>query len=241
MLIVSKFKDYYDTAIGYGGIDKNIVYKRITFDIENPKEYSNFYNKYFKFFENNIFKDDYFSYRLGIGMTFFSFNIYFNIILFCGEIYPFIELYYRDTKKQKSYSGYFFSFNAIENIIKKKFHKELKNNKWDKKSKYFLKNLNNFFITSKNINKLKVFDYHRDVDSPIILYKMNEKRVIINPVLSDYNFYKIYDSFQTYQKIEMFLSGVMGTGEKEIIEVDDKSLRDKKGFNSMSFKKEKEK
>jgi hypothetical protein len=45
MLIISKFKDYYDTAIGVGGIDKSLVYQRITTEIE-----VDIFSKYFKEF-----------------------------------------------------------------------------------------------------------------------------------------------------------------------------------------------
>lgn len=239
MLIISKHKDYYDTAIGYGGIDKTIVYKRKEIEIIDPERYSNDYNKYLKFFRDNLSDVHSFPFRYRIG--FFNFDIYFHMIIFCGEVYPFFELYYFDQKRQKAYFQYFYSFDKIKKYIKKRFYKDLKHSKWDKNGVNFFKNLKNFYDSSININKLRLFDYHRSVDSPVILYEMSKKKVVLNPVLSKYNFYKIYDPFQTYQKIEMFLSGVMGTGEKEIIEIDDKSLRDKKGFNDMSFKKEKEK
>ena len=41
MYIVSKFHDYYDTAIGYGGVDKSIVYNRKTkyIDIKADSKY----------------------------------------------------------------------------------------------------------------------------------------------------------------------------------------------------------
>ena len=42
-----------------------------------------------------------------------------------------------------------------------------------------------------------------------------------------------------FQEIDMFLSGIMQSPEKKMVNLTDKDMRDKKGFNDMSFKKEK--
>lgn len=94
---------------------------------------------------------------------------------------------------------------------------------------------------------------HRKYNSPIILFDIkyndvtkkywysNKKReLIINPILSDYVFYKVYDTYQTFQKIQMFLSGVLGNSEKNLIEIEDKYKIEQHGFDKKwSFRKRK--
>jgi hypothetical protein len=49
------------------------------------------------------------------------------------------------------------------------------------------------------------------------------------------------DSFTAFQEISMFLGGVLGAGEKNIVEVEDKYKITQHGFNKWSFRKEPEK
>ena len=59
-----------------------------------------------------------------------------------------------------------------------------------------------------------------------------------NPSLMQFGFQNRVDPYTAHQNIAMYLSGVLGTGEKETITVDDKSLLYTKGFDHKSFKKE---
>ena len=47
------------------------------------------------------------------------------------------------------------------------------------------------------------------------------------------------DAYGIYQEIEMYMGGVLGSQEKETIEISDKDKRDSKGFDNYSFKKRK--
>lgn len=235
MLILSKFKDYYDTAIGYGGIDKSIVYKRKEIEIK-PKLYTEDYNKYAKFILDTFINETMFEYMYRSNRNKFTTSYY--MLLICGEVYPCIQIHI--VNKPASHDRFFYDYDSVVEFIKRRFYKSIYKDKYDKNGKRFFSKIENFFNIN-NFNKLKLIDYHRNVDSPVIVYDMHYKIIIINDQLKKYDFYKVIDAFQMYQKLEMFLSGVMGRNDKEIIEIDDKSLRDKKGFNDMSFKKEKEK
>lgn len=59
-----------------------------------------------------------------------------------------------------------------------------------------------------------------------------------NPILKHYQFQKNIDANTAYQEISMFFCGVLGNIEKEMVNISDKDMRDAKGFNNMSFKKE---
>ena len=109
-----------------------------------------------------------------------------------------------------------------------------------------------------NEDKLKyILDYDpidvfREINAPIFVfnscaeammryYDGRDKLFIINPLLKDYEFYKVIDPFKAFTEIQMFISGVLGTGEKDIVEVEDKYKIAQHGFDKWSFRKEPEK
>jgi len=114
MLIISKFHDYYDSSIGYGGVDKSIIYKREQNIIEYPRskgdKYTKLYNNYFKFFEDNdIMTEKYCFYN----------NVVKHdkiVLLICGKIYSCIKLYIN------SYNDSIYLYNYDELIKNIKIH-----------------------------------------------------------------------------------------------------------------------
>jgi hypothetical protein len=68
---------------------------------------------------------------------------------------------------------------------------------------------------------------------------MNMSKFHINPMLKDYEFYRVFDTYQTFQEISMFLGGVLGTNEDGGNVVDDKHRFSQRGFDKWSFRKEK--
>jgi len=44
--------------------------------------------------------------------------------------------------------------------------------------------------------------------------------------------------YMAYQEIAMYISGVLGIGEPDTLEISDEDMRDEKGFFDMSFKKD---
>ena len=86
----------------------------------------------------------------------------------------------------------------------------------------------------KYIDNVDPIDVFRELNSPIFVLNFGNwgyqrfsipkisKEFIVNPILKEYEFYKVFDSFMAFQEISMFLGGVLGSGEKDIIEIDDK-------------------
>ncbi|MFS1426772.1 hypothetical protein LMH73_006225 [Vibrio splendidus] len=58
------------------------------------------------------------------------------------------------------------------------------------------------------------------------------------PVLKHFQFQKNIDANTAFQEISMFYCGVIGNIEKDVVNISDKDMRDAKGFDNMSFKKE---
>jgi len=240
MLIISKNnrKDYYDGVAGSTGIDKTIVYEREEKEL-TKKEVPIFFvhgidswqkNKnsaFINFRYHNLKKE--FQKDIPL-MTYF-------IIGFCGKLYVGWKLYYEISRE--------YIKDVITEITydEKYISSMIDNSGWR----------GNF---SDNLNEIKNFDaldIFRKYYTPIFVfdsdynitsipnngrYRNMNSKFFINPILKNYEFYKIFDSFQAFQEIQMFISGVLGSNEKNVIEVEDKYKITQYGFDKWSFRKE---
>jgi hypothetical protein len=239
MLIISKKKDYYDGVVGTMGIDKTLVYDREIIEVEEKNFPSIFQRKGFSWKKS---KDSVF---LNIGNHTIKNEQYKNyqncsnfIIGFCGKLYIGWKLYHENRKVYPEIltTTITYDFDLIKTIV-------------DNKGWYG--SIEEHYNYIKNYNALQLF---RNFKAPIFIYDSDYNRIsighyyrrdeklFINPNLSDYQFYKIFDSFQAFQEISMFMGGVLGHGEKEIIEVADKYKIEQHGFDyKWSFRKKSEK
>jgi hypothetical protein len=245
MYIIAKKKDYYDGVAGTTGIDKTIVYEReaLEFEGENMPNvfrrrsyYTNFRDREdnpFYRLSNSHIKNEYYKK--------FPYHSYF-VIGFCGKLYVGFKLYSVD-EQTTEYDNVITTITydtdyMIELFDKRTFHG------------HFQDNLN-------HVLQFNALDWFRDLKTPVFVYDNNyngishidlnhyswnpKSKFIINPLLKDYEFYKVFDTFQTFQEISMFMGGVLGRGEKEIVEVADKYKIAQHGFDKWSFRKEPEK
>jgi hypothetical protein len=109
-------------------------------------------------------------------------------------------------------------------------------------------NLDDSISYIQNFDAIEIF---RELNSPVFiydgdygrsyfygkLYNNHKPKFIINPLLKEYEFFKVFDTFQAFQEIQMFLGGVLGRGEKEIVQVADKYKIAQHGFDKWSFRK----
>lgn len=93
-----------------------------------------------------------------------------------------------------------------------------------------------------HITPLIKHEFNTKYQSPIVLkhdWMYNRGTyTVVNPSLREFEFYKVFDPISAFQQIEMWI-GANLTAEKPIPEIDDKTMRDIKGFDTYSFKKEK--
>ena len=68
------------------------------------------------------------------------------------------------------------------------------------------------------------------------MYDFDKEKLLINPCLSEFEFYRVVDSASAFQSIQSFISGVMGIEEKPMIEIKEKDKIVSKGFNKWSFR-----
>ena len=235
MYIITKRKDFYDGVVGTMGIDKTIVYDRETIVIDDDKEFP-------KPFQGNKYYDPrYKNHFHNLSNNHCYPNMKYSetspfIVGFCGKLYIGWKLY-REVPNNIGGKDLITDITYDYEVVKQ----YIKLISWGTK----LEDSMNYV---KTYNPIEVF---RTINSPIFIYDSDydrkyigkwmhrgNSRFIINPILKDYEFYTVIDSFTAFQEIQMFMGGVLGNKEKEITEVDDKYKITQHGFNKWSFRKE---
>lgn len=234
MYIISKKKDYYDGVVGTMGIDKTIVYDReikILDDYyEFPKEFQP--NRTYNIRWKNQFLNlnSHSAYKNSKYPEYSSF-----IVGFCGKLYMGWKLYRENNNLP--FPDLITDITYDYELLKK----YIKSVGWGC-------NLDDDTEYVKTYNPIQIF---RDLKSPIFIYDSDynrtsinrhrtNSRFIVNPILNEYKFYTVIDSFTAFQEIQMFMGGVLGAGEKEIVEVADKYKIGQHGFDKWSFRREPE-
>lgn len=228
MLIISKFRDYYDSVAFSKGVDKTIVYKREITELLDKKLANETYSRtefYFPEVSYNSVSD-----RNIKSMT-------TSIIGFCGKLYP-VMVIERDVRVSQ-YSTQVQTEIVYDIEVMREFH--------DKYVSRWNHNFDDYLSLLKNKEIENIF-YAYKVPSFILKeVKVNyvnrgykaENNLMLNPCLKDIEFYKVMDSSRAFQEIEMYISGVLGTNEKNTVEVSDKSKIEGHGFDyKTSFRKE---
>jgi hypothetical protein len=238
MFVIAKKKDYYDGVAGTTGIDKTIVYDRQIIELENdtlPKEFQDinpFKNPkgspFVRLGNANIKKE----FRVLYGAT-----SYF-IIGFCGKLYVGWKLYSEIKTDSYPFKGMMTTIIYDNENIKKMFEPHYWGNSFEDELNYVLTyDPMQFFRDLRT----PVFLYDHDYDRKSIDMWRSHSKFIINPLLKEYQFYKVFDAVQAFQEISMFLGGVLGNKEKEIVNVADKYKITQHGFDKWSFRKEPQK
>jgi hypothetical protein len=62
--------------------------------------------------------------------------------------------------------------------------------------------------------------------------------ITLNPQLSQFGFVKFKDPYQAYQDLSMYVGGVLCSHKDKTVVMDDNVMRDKKGFDKWSFRKQ---
>ena len=248
MYIISKFHDYYDSSCAFG-IDKTIIYKRKS--EESPIGYTSVPYTY----ENkgvlydmptnvhNLYK------TMAYGRM-NNYNIRKFIIGFCGDFYP----GYAMSCNYKPYVICWNSSDIIRFFLTNKLDDEYNSFVESRSSKDVINRHRGHRYTSHTIWQQDVAhtwntniapddtEFHK-YKTPIIVYQQSTELGntdlvrIINPMLKQYAFARMADPFTAFQEIQMYISGVLGTNENDMVQISDTDMRDAKGHDNMSFKK----
>lgn len=235
MRIHSTFKDYYDGVAAHGQSD--VQYVRIPrLKLIDESQYSTHSLYNFQIPHN--------------GAMYSS-----TRILFCGKCYLFVHKEIVTRKECWSYSGYLPRqshwvtelVNIDSSVEHCKLHQEcmspvilLTNHSFRTEEHYTKDTCEKLLLKHCGIvNKdevMSIWDKHRnDKIDPRQYY------VVINPKLSLFGFQKYVDAFSAFQQIDSFISSILISDAKPMVEIkNDKIKIEKHGFdNKTSFRKEK--
>lgn len=236
MLIVSKFRDYYDTAAVHG-IDKTCVYirteeaKKSDYNLDTGSRWRSWPHA-----------EEFLKTKGGVET---SYSVYKYVVGFCGKLYPVIVVE-KDVAGTKTERFSFYSTEKIQAFFTKeklKLDSRYTSGYWSMRD-FTVKSeqsMNNFFEIAqfKKLeeefakNNCPAFVYGRfNIDGK------DKLRVVLNPKLRDYRFAQMKDPQTAFQDIFMYISGVLGISAPPMVKVKDKELAAKRGHDGKySFRK----
>lgn len=241
MLIVSKEHDYYD-AIMRLGVDKSCIYIRRLQEYFQDEEG---YKKVYQLIPNKDLKHVGNRYDCGFDNSSDVYIEKIGGIYFCGMYFPFINIIDRKHKKEV----FAYSIEEVDRFINTYGSTKdiTEYNKRNKSYGIFIplrrRYVSEIFNVNKNKNETNI-SFHHIIDSPIVLIENNQCRgnskIILNPILKAYYFFKVFDPYRTFQEISMFIGGVLGGQTPKMERVSDEIRLEKHGFDrKTSFRKEK--
>jgi hypothetical protein len=210
MVLHTNFRDYYDSAIGFG-VDKKVHFNRFTKETEIILKT-----------QNN-----------------WPVHSQSGLIGFCGKTHPLIKLHKFDkrvlcdleTARPKIIEVYYsYSFEAYEeketewDDLSWDFH-----GYWDRSRKMKLKQ----YFSEWSFENDTLF---RKLGVPIWVKNFGwtaKQTGIVNPRLKDYQFDRVKDSTTAFQEISMYISNIL-VEQKEVAVVEDKYRIQQHGFDVKS-------
>ncbi len=262
MKIISKYSDFYDSALAHG-VDKSIIYKRkeeeIFFEYEGryrPVKQSQADLNYISFSSEmkdilnklkprsigNIFLSEKDSHNREKGDK----SIFFGYLFFCGEVIPYI--YYTEYSGISAVKNVFYSFEAFIKGLEKETEQKYIDNFLNDTIGYFDKKVIKQSVVELFSIEQNCENLHHEMDCPVFLIEKEPRFVsgngsyslIKNPILKDINFARKYNPYEVFQKLEQFISGVLGGQSPKMVEIEDIYRIQAHGFDKkISFRKRK--
>jgi len=246
MRIASEFHDYYDVGMAEGQ-DQSLVYQR--YPIVEEREHYPFGSMY-----------------SGYSLNARSLYVRSYTIGFCGKMYKVLELNTlengsRNDKEGRSTRKWAYNLRDVDTYIRHHYPKQYadyleknwrRGNGWSGEQRQHA--FDSFFNgrnqwdrkpTEEELNKNEEwrrswFEKHR---SPIFVAEYSTVankyggRITYNAQLKPFEFYRVFDPYQAYQEVAMWLSN-QAVPIKPIPELDDVTMAESKGFNKFSFRKD---
>lgn len=251
MRIIGKTSDFYDSVLSHG-VDNSIVYTREEEVYEVCQGWHNSDSMFSTYFQRNntstwnklpksikdivLIGQEHF-----ISMDFSGYSKYLSVkgfyLIFAGELIPVIHvnkdpIYIMDKDRVEH-----FCYNYDQFIAALSSHLSVSQMNAALADKGMFSRLTtaqsvHAFFSSRKDGYEQI---HHDMDCPVI--KIDGKRYVKNPLLRKMGFARCYDPFTTYQKLEMFISGVLGGNTPNMIEIDDVCRLECHGFDAkISFR-----
>lgn len=255
MRIISKFHDYYDSALSYGA-DDTLVYLRHTEEISaknvEDKRIVAALDELGRLkirTPSNIKK----------GKHYVNIGINVKALYLCGKRYPIFEVghsisnypinMYRDEIDRFSKTEH---FSNISDVIKRctdltgidfSTYKGDSEYLWDYRNgrmhRTRIKNsILDTVVTAFNNDKcIDENELLQQYNVPAILMDRATNSIILNPCLNDLGFQKTVDPWTLFQEMSMYVGGVLKRQDAMLCEISDKDRIAQHGFDKWSFRK----
>ncbi len=250
MRIISKFQDYYDSALAYGH-DKHVVYVR---HLEEPEAFPEEFDfmKVTEFYGGKLISKKKKREHIVTPFT----------VAFCGKVYRGIAAVFDDGPWGVTHcvQNYFYDEASLHEYTMK-YGLQLKVTK--KEPKYMrrwghYRGTNVMTVLThedavRHYFSEPVSEQHLDFFAarklPIAVctrlnqefgraYAVKKFNLHLNPPLKDIQFFKVSPAYLAFQELEMFLGGIAAGEDNPMVGIDDCDLARAKGFDCYSFKKE---
>lgn len=172
------------------------------------------------------------------------------IVIFCGEVkFGFFI--------NTTYSDDFYVWNSADfvKIMSTKFEDFFKDEEDKKHCQEILDK--EFFSHGPNYMGDDIDNWHHEFGYPIVAFESTSRsfysggrlkdkfdygRIVINPILQNIEFQRVYDAYTAYQKLNMFINGILSGQSPKMVAISDKDRLAKHGFDTkMGFRKRKPK
>lgn len=257
MKIVSNFSDYYDCGLAWGR-DEAVMYLRLKKELQPDTAQPGF--PPFKAcsracWRHGTWYDD-------------QNTTYKKVVGFCGKVYGALNFNKHGGNTGHHIEAWCYSVDDVDRFVEQHYSDDekeryyqppLKGKTYWRREYRDSKNapqverrffVNEFFEEMEKVRS-KHLSYFAEQGVPIFvtvcekdkvyqLARSNNKippRLILNDCLKDVNFQKVFDPVAAFQEVSMFVAG-MAVPSKPMPEISDETMRDIKGFDKWSFKKE---
>jgi hypothetical protein len=250
MKIHSKFNDYYDSAMAHGVDDhlhwiRNVEEINLATPAGSWSKERGLAEKY-PFFVTDIYKEA--PVPLQTRPNWNS-NWALKFVGVCGKIYPVYE-YMKYNSHQDNEYFYAYTVDDVVKVITACEPEKLKMfmRKQTKKTIWFSREEFVYGTVCRYLDKYSgsdLFDeYFVEHNTPVFVIdpdaqksgKARKAVLYLNAELKPLAFAKVMDPYTAYQEIEMYMSGILGLTEPDIVNVQDRYLAESKGFDKWSFK-----
>jgi hypothetical protein len=234
MRIISKFSDYYDSAMGMG-VDMSRVFVRNKSYLYEERL---FRGKDNKDSEWRRFAPKINNYNPRVKTRSGLENVYISpfSVVFCGKAYAGLLLEYsRDGYRDVSECMY--DIDSVRKVYKKHGIKLLAKPKrsyfdWNKKPNNE-KDLIDYFSIDESHQDFLI---SKKISIGVYTTNGNGGEFVENPRLKDFGFQKVFDPYQAFQELDMFVSGVLPDIDNAMANISDCDMAKAKGFDCYSFK-----
>lgn len=237
MLIVSDFYDYYD-AIAKTVCDRQVVYNRRTTIVAKETTF----HKRYPLTNMRSFK---YPRSLVYGILNRRTDIAPFVIGFCGKIYPGVMYYIDAFKKYERHLSYAFSLCDLDSAIRNSGNNHaIKAYFEDRPGHHYENSAARNDVERHFDNHTEGMDVFEKYKTPIFfsgytsIYDSHSSVTQINPFLGGFHFQKVIDPYTAFTELYMYVSGVVGGGDKQIPDVSNDDMLRAKGFDpKWSFRK----